>query len=81
MTEPDVDLDTVPRDQLGEHDQKYADVVDALDEWLWEVVDATLHDGGHSVGTFLDALAARGYRVEEIDPGPPIESLLPAAAD
>jgi hypothetical protein len=77
--EPDVDLDDVPRVELGERDEAYGVVDEALSAW-WDACDGTSTEW-HGVGTFLDELAARGFRVTPIDPGPPLEQLLPPATD
>jgi hypothetical protein len=75
------DLDDLPRSQLREGwlGDMPGDVADVLDEWL-----ATQHgvfSSHHGVGSFLDALATKGYRVTRIDPGPPIEQLLPVPTE
>lgn len=72
---PDPDLDDLPRAELGELDPMYSTVADVLDDWV--VRRFGILSGHHGVGLFLNLLAADGYRVTAIDPGPPIESLLP----
>lgn len=81
MTDDSYDLDRLPRAELAETelgDMPY-DVAKVLDIWLHEQHGVT--SSHHGVGAFLDELAAAGYRVTAIDPGPPIEQLLPAARD
>jgi hypothetical protein len=79
--EPDVDLDEVLMSELGEHDAGFPVVADALVEWAmghprfhmsWTVG----REREHFVGTFLDLLAAKGYRVTPI-PSPDLNRLLP----
>lgn len=75
------DLDDLRRDQLWETElgDLPGHVSQVLDEWLH-----TQHgvlSSSHGVGAFLDLLAAEGYRVTPIDPGPSFEQLLPAATD
>lgn len=73
------DLDDLTRAELWEHDERAAITAEVLDDWLH-----TQHgviSGAHCVGSFLELLADRGYRVTAIDPGPPLEELLPAAVD
>jgi hypothetical protein len=74
------DLDSLPRAELreGELGDMPGDVADVLDEWLTQ---HGVMSSNHGVGAFLDALAAVGYRVTKIDPGPPIEELLPVSND
>jgi hypothetical protein len=73
---PDPDLDDLTRADLAELAHLPASAVaDVLDEWLLRAHGVT--SSAHNVGLFLDLLAADGYRVTAIDPGPPIESLLP----
>jgi len=55
---PEPDLDTLTRAELAELDPMYLTVVEALDQW---------HYRGLGVGTFLDLLAAKGYRVTPIE--------------
>jgi hypothetical protein len=77
----ETDLDSLPRSELGETelgDMPY-DVAKVLDIWLHE--QHGVMSSHHGVGAFLDELAAAGYRVTAIDPGPPIEELLPASVD
>lgn len=70
---PDPDLDTLTVAELSELDGPAAVVAAALGE-----LSSTARGvGGHGAGTFLDILAAAGYRVTPIDPGPPITELLP----
>lgn len=80
MTDPqdyDVDLDDVPRNELGEIDPMYPVVADALGKWATHMMNgAGSTIGSHGVGTFLDDLAAEGYRVTAIDPGPCLHELL-----
>lgn len=75
---PDPDLDDLPRSELGELDPMYSTVADVLDDWVARRFGIT--SSAHGVGLFLDLLAADGYRVTAIDPGPPIEDLLPVAS-
>lgn len=72
------DLDDLRRDQLHELGMP-GDVADVLDEWL--VTQHGVMSSHHGVGSFLDGLAAVGYRVTPIDPGPSIEELLPTSTD
>jgi hypothetical protein len=74
------DLDDLPRSQLreGSLGDMPGDVADVLDDWL-----ATQHgvfSSHHGVGSFLDGLAAVGYRVTPIAPSD-FADLLPAATD
>lgn len=78
MTEPqeiDGDLDDEPRAELGERDAMHPVVASALEEWRRYM------DGGpsncHYLGTFLDLLAAEGYRVTPIEASD-LANLLPA---
>lgn len=75
------DLDDLPRNQLreGSLGDMPGDVADVLDDWLHR--NHGVLSSSHNVGDFLDSLAARGYRVTPIDPGPSIEDLLPPARD
>ena len=78
---PEPDLDDLPRAQLrdtGLGDMP-GDLGDVLDDWLHR--NHGILSGRHYVGDFLDQLAAAGYRVTPIDPGPPIGQLLPSAGD
>lgn len=63
MSEPvDVDLqdmDDLSDDELAEQDPLAADVAHVLDRWY----DERCCCRHHMVGTFLDLLAAQGYRV------------------
>jgi hypothetical protein len=75
------DLDDLPRSELreGSLGDMPGDVADVLDEWL-----ASQHgvfSSHHGVGSFLDSLAAAGYRVTRIDPGPSFDELLPAPTE
>lgn len=72
--EPDVDLDSLRRDQLGEIDPMHPVLADVLDEWLLRMHGIT--SGGHYVGAFLEFLAAQGYRVTPIEV-PDLADLLP----
>lgn len=74
---PDPDLDDLTVGELAELDGPAAVVAEALLEWSNERCCSSCHN----VGTFLDLLAAEGWRVTKIDPGPPIENLLPPAVD
>lgn len=71
----ELDLDSLPRAELGA--MPY-DVAKVLDVWLHE--QHGVISSHHGVGAFLDALAAAGYRVTPIVV-PPLEQLLPAATD
>lgn len=71
----DPDLDWLTRDQLAELDGPAYTVACVLDDW-----NRQLHgviSSHHGAGLFLDLLAAEGWRVTPIDPGPPIGELLP----
>jgi hypothetical protein len=68
VTDPqeiDGDLDDEPRAELGEIDAMHPVVAKALEEWRRHM------DSGpsncHYLGTFLDLLAAEGYRVTPIE--------------
>lgn len=75
--EPDVD--TMTRGELAELVHlPYSDVADTLDEWLHS--QHGIMPGNHGVGVFLDALAARGWRIERI-PVSDFCSMLPASTD
>lgn len=78
---PDPDIDTLTRAELREwaHMPELAATADVLDDWLLRAHGVT--SSGHNVGLFLDLLAADGYRVTAIDPGPPIEELLPSPGE
>jgi hypothetical protein len=77
--EPDVDLDDVPRAELGKHDPAYPVVAEALEEWGLAIYGwSSGAELAHGVGTFLNKLAARGYRMTPINPSPPFEELPPA---
>ncbi len=73
------DLDGLTRDALRELGGPPAALVDVLDDWLLR--EHGVLSGSHCVGSFLDLLAAEGYRVTPIDPGPTFEELLPASPD
>lgn len=68
------DLDRLTRAQLGELDGPAATVADVLDEWLVRLHGVT--SSSHGAGLFLDLLAAEGWRVTAIDPGPSLDELL-----
>lgn len=61
---PDPDLDDVPRAELGESDPMYPVVARVLDDWLLRCHGAM--SSCHYLGTFLELLAADGYRVTAI---------------
>lgn len=69
MTEPQelIDLDDIPRAELGKHNEAYPAVYEALYAWWWELHPCGPDDQYHRVGTFLDELATRGFRVTPID--------------
>lgn len=73
------DLDDVPRSGLREFGDMPGDVADVLDQWLFE--QHGVASSHHGVGSFLEALAAVGYRVTPIDRGPSFEELLPASTE
>ena len=75
------DLDARPRAELRETElgDMPGDVADVLDDWLLAQHGVT--SSRHGVGAFLDELAAVGYRVTRINPGLPIEDLLPPSTD
>ncbi len=75
------DLDDLRRDQLWETElgDMPGHVANVLDDWLLEQHGVT--SSRHGVGVFLEALADAGYRVTQIEPGPPIKELLPASTD
>lgn len=81
-TEPqevDPELDDLTRAELADLPGPAAVVASVLDDWL-----SRMHgilSGSHNAGLFLSLLAARGYRVTPIDPGPPLEQLLPPPKD
>lgn len=77
--EPDTDPDDLRREELAEHDPMWAAVADTLDEWLHRLHGIT--SSNHHAGSFLEWLAANGYRVTPIPAGPPIETLLPPSSD
>jgi hypothetical protein len=72
---PDPDLDDLTRGQLAELVGPAYTVACVLDDWNHRPHGIT--SGNHGVGLFLDLLAAEGYRVTAIDPGPPLSGLLP----
>lgn len=72
----DADLNEVPAEELGEHDPMYVAVNDALTEWYCDPYVGDPHYE-HRVATFLDTLAARGYRVTKIE-APDLGTMLPA---
>lgn len=67
--------DDLTRAALADLNPMWSAICGVLDDWLLRQHGVT--SGHHGVGLFLDLLAADGYRVEAIDPGPPIEQLLP----
>ena len=71
----DPDLDTLSRADLAELSGPAYTVACVLDEWRLRLDGLT--SGQHGAGLFLDLLAAEGWRVTPIDPGPPIGELLP----
>lgn len=82
MTAPqeiDPDLDVLTRAQLAELPGPAWDVAQILDEWMFRLHGSA--SSQHGVGLFLDLLAARGYRVEPIAPGPPLGALLPTPTE
>lgn len=66
-------LDLIERAALADRDPMYEATAAALGRWLLRRADAP----GHYVGTFLEQLAERGYRVVPTEPTPPAP---PAAA-
>lgn len=70
--DPDPPLDEVDWDELDEVDPKARVVADVLEKW-GQARCCLRH---HMVGTFLDLLAAEGYRVEPIQ-APAFEDVLP----
>lgn len=79
--EPDVDddLDMLTRAELAELPGPARAVADVLDEWT--IRRHGIASSHHGAGLFLDLLAAEGWRVEPIDPGPPLDELLPPSVD
>lgn len=71
------DLDDLTRSQLYELGMPGV-VADALDDWLH--AQHGMMSSHHGVGTFLEALAAEGYRVTPIV-APSMAEMLPAATD
>lgn len=67
--------DDLTRAQLAEHDPMWSALAVVLDEWLLRQHGVT--SGSHGVGLFLELLSFDGYRIEPIDPGPPLDELLP----
>lgn len=81
MSEPqeyEPDLDDLTRDQLAEVNPMAHTVAEVLDEWNHRLRGIIASD--HSVGLFLDLLAAEGYRVAPIE-APEFADVLPAASD
>lgn len=73
------DLDDLTRAELYEIGDMPGVVAAVLDDWLHQCHGVL--SSNHNAGTFLDLLAAEGFRVTPIDPGPSIKQLLPAATD
>lgn len=71
------DLDDLRRDQLHELGMP-GDVADVLDDWLHD--EHGVMSSHHHVGSFLDRLAAVGYRVTKIEVLS-FEELLPAPTE
>lgn len=69
---PDPPLDDLSEDELAEVDPKASVVASVLGRWY----DERCCCRHHMVGTFLDLLAAEGYRVEPIE-APSFEDVLP----
>lgn len=68
--EPDPDLDDLTRDRLAELTQQpeLLAVHDALGEWFGVMTRSRAAGSDNNlVGTFLEELADRGYRVDSID--------------
>lgn len=66
---PDPDLDDLHRVDLAELDGPAYDTARVLDDWLFRCL--SVMSSHHYVGTFLELLAAEGWRVTRIaDPGP-----------
>lgn len=76
-----MDLDTVPLRELGEIDPMYPIVANALDEWRTHMRRFGGARDYHGIGLFLELLAAEGYRVTKIDPGPCLDELLTPPVD
>lgn len=78
--EADPELDDLTRAELAELSGPAAVVAETLDQWVRELhgVHGSLR---HGAGLFLDLLAAAGHRVTPIDPGPPLDQLLPPPKD
>lgn len=72
IEQPDPNLDDLNEDELAEYDGIAADVAGVLTQW-YEERCCCRH---HMVGTFLDLLAAAGYRVTAIN-APTFEEILP----
>ena len=72
IEQPDPDLDDLSWDELEEVDPKAFTVARLLHLWAEERC-CSKH---HCVGTFLDLLAAEGYRVEPIQ-APSFEDIRP----
>jgi hypothetical protein len=64
--EVEVDLDDLTGAELSELDGPAWTVAGVLLDWLW-LTRQIPPNRNHSVGTFLDLLAAEGYRVEKIE--------------
>lgn len=76
------DPDDLTRAELAEYAHlPWSAVAETLDDWLTCRQNERPGTNGHHVGTFLDLLAARGYRVTAIEPLPPIETLLGAPTE
>jgi hypothetical protein len=73
--EVDPDLDDLTAAQLAELSGPAATVAGVLGDWLW-LTRKIAPSGHHSVGTFLELLAAEGYRVTKIE-APAATDLLP----
>ena len=71
------DLDDLTREELAELGMP-GDVARVLDGWLLE--QHRVISRRHGVGSFLDALAAQGYRVTPIAV-PAFDELLPAPTE
>ena len=73
------DLDDMTCAQLYEVGDMPGVVAAVLDDWLHQCHGVL--SSSHNTGTFLDLLAAGGFRVTPIDPGPSIDELLSASTD
>lgn len=78
MSDHDLDLDALTRDQLAELDGPAATVADVLDDWIMRRFGKT--SSHHGAGLFLELLAAEGYRVEKVN-APELNALLPLQED